>query len=140
MFDPLRSSVQIAGSGIQAQSERLRVISENIANANSMASTPGGDPYGRKTISFEQALDQVSGAANVKISSIGTDQSPFRIEKDPGNPAADAAGNVKLPNVDLLIELADLRDANRSYSANVQVVKQSRELISQTIDLLRNNG
>jgi flagellar basal-body rod protein FlgC len=135
--DPLGSSLRIAGSGIEAQAERLRVISENIANAQSTASVPGGVPYTRQTISFENVLDRASGAELLKVRQIGLDPTPYRVEQDPGNPAADANGFVKLPNVDVLVELADLREANRSYEANLQVAKQSSDLMNQTIGLLK---
>ena len=136
-FDALRASLEIAGSGLTTQSMRLRVISENIANAQSTATIAGGDPYTRQTISFESALDRASGANLVKVKQIGLDSAPFRTELDPGNPAADAKGFVKLPNVDMLTELADMREANRSYEANLQVAKQSNDLMSQTVGLLK---
>jgi flagellar basal-body rod protein FlgC len=135
--DPLRASLQIAGSGLQTQATRLRVVSENIANAQSTSTVSGGDPYQRQTISFENALDRASGFSMVKVKQIGLDSAPFRVEQDPGNPAADAKGFVKLPNVDVLTELADLREANRSYEANLQVAKQSSDLQNQTIALLK---
>ena len=136
--DALKASLRIAGSGLEAQSTRLRIISENIANAQSTANVPGGDPYTRQTISFENTLDRASGAELVKVKDIGRDSSPFHLEQDPGNPAADAKGFVKLPNVDMLVELADLREANRSYEANLQVAKQSSDLMNQTVGLLKN--
>jgi flagellar basal-body rod protein FlgC len=135
--DPLRASLQIAGSGLQTQATRLRVVSENIANAQSTASIPGGDPYTRQTISFENALDRAAGYSMVKVKQIGRDSAPYKVEQDPGNPAADAKGFVKLPNVDVLVELSDLREANRSYEANLQVAKQSSDLQNQTVALLK---
>ncbi len=135
--DSLKASLRIAGSGLETQSARLRVISENIANAQSTASVHGGDPYARQTISFEDALDRASGVQLVRVKDIGRDSSPFRIEQDPGSPAADDKGFVKLPNVDVLVELADLREANRSYEANLQVAKQSSDLMNQTVGLLK---
>ena len=135
--DGLKASLHIAGSGIATQAARLRVISENIANARSTASVAGGDPYTRQTISFENALDRASGVSLVRVKQLGLDPTPFRIEEDPGNPAADDKGFVKLPNVDVLIELADLREANRSYEANLQVAKQSSDLMNQTVALLK---
>ncbi len=137
MIDPLQASMTTAGSGMSVNSARMRVTSENIANAQSTGTTPGSDPYRRQTITFENALDDASGANVVKVSNIGTDTSPFVIERDPGNPAADDKGFVKLPNVNLITELADMREANRAYESNLQVVKQSRDLISMTIDLLK---
>jgi flagellar basal-body rod protein FlgC len=116
---------------------RLRVISENIANAQSTGDTPGADPYTRQTVSFDSVLDRSLGAPLVRIKTIGRDDAPFKVEHDPGNPAADAGGFVKLPNVDMLTELADMREANRSYEANLQVAKQSAELLGQTVSLLK---
>jgi flagellar basal-body rod protein FlgC len=137
MIDPLQASLQIAGSGLEAQSARLRVVSENIANAQSTGKTPGGNPYVRKTISFENELDRASGVELVRVKTIGTDSAPFQVERDPGNPAADSNGFVKLPNVNILTEMADMREANRSYEANLQVIKQARDLVSMTLDVLK---
>ncbi len=137
LIDPLSTALKTAASGLEAQSIRLRVVSENMANAQTTGSVPGGDPYQRKTIGFVSQLDSLTGAATVKIDTIGQDDSDFGIEYDPGNSAADADGMVKLPNVNVLIEMADMREANRSYEANLQTIKQARELISMTIDLLR---
>jgi flagellar basal-body rod protein FlgC len=137
MIDPLQASLSIAGSGLQAQSARLRVVSENMANAESTGATAGATPYARKTITFEGEMDRAVGAELVHVKTIGTDRAPFRIEHDPGNPAADQNGNVKLPNVNMLVEMADMREANRSYEANLQIVKQTRDLVSMTIDLLK---
>ena len=137
MLDPLQTSLRIAASGLQAQSTRLRVVSENIANAQSTGPSAGADPYARKTVSFESEVDRASGANLVEVKAIGVDQSPFRLERDLGNPAADADGMVKMPNVDVLVELADMREANRSYEANLQVAKQSADMLSQTIALMK---
>ena len=135
--DPLQSSVHIAASGLQAQSIRLRIVSENIANAQSTGPSAGADPYARKTVSFESEIDHASGANLVEVKSIGVDQAPFKVERDPGNPAADTNGMVKMPNVDVLVELADMREANRSYEANLQVAKQSADMLSQTVALMK---
>jgi flagellar basal-body rod protein FlgC len=137
MIDPLKASLEIAGSGLDAQSTRLRIISENIANSQSTAAIAGGDPYVRKTISFDTELDRGQGVELVRVKTIGNDPNPFRLEQDPGNPAADAQGFVKMPNIDILIELADMREANRTYEANLQVAKQSADLLNQTISLLK---
>ena len=136
-MDPLTSALKVSASGLQAESTRLRIVSENIANARSTGDAPGADPFRRKTISFAAEVDRASGASLVEVERLGTDDSDFNIEFDPGNPAADEKGMVKLPNVNILIEMADMREANRAYEANLQTVKQSRDLISQTIDLLR---
>ena len=137
MIDPLQASLRIAGSGMEVQSTRLRVISENVANSESTGKTSGADPYVRKTISFDNELDRASGVQTVRVKRIGQDDQPFKVELDPGNLAADEKGFVKMPNVNLLVELADMREANRSYEANLQVVKQSGDLTSMTINLLK---
>jgi flagellar basal-body rod protein FlgC len=137
MIDPLQASLRIAGAGLEAQSARLRVVSENMANAESTGATPGADPFARKTITFQGEMDRAVGAQLVHVKNIGTDRTPFRVEHDPGNPAADKDGFVKRPNVNVLVEMADMREANRSYEANLQVVKQTRDLVTMTIDLLK---
>lgn len=137
-MDALSTALKVAASGLTAQSERLRVVSENLANAQSTGLTPGSDPYRRKTITFAAELDRANGAAMVEVSDIGRDQGEFPIEYQPGNQAANDKGYVKMPNVNMLMEMADMREANRSYEANLQVIKQARELISMTIDLMRN--
>nr|WP_185985692.1 flagellar basal body rod protein FlgC [Aureimonas mangrovi] len=136
-MDPIASTLKIAASALEAQSTRLRVVSENVANARSTGQTPGANPYRRQIVTFEGELDRMSGASLVEVSRIGVDRSDFRLEHDPGNPAADENGYVKLPNVNMLVEMADMREANRSYEANLQVVRQARELINLTIDLMR---
>lgn len=137
MSDPLQASLKVAGTGLQVQSTRLRVVSENLANARSTGTTPGSDPYQRKTVSFESELDRATGASLVSIANVGRDSAPFQVEFDPAHPAADESGYVKLPNVNMLIEMADMREANRSYEANLQIIRQTREMIAMTIDLLR---
>jgi flagellar basal-body rod protein FlgC len=135
-MDALSDSLTISSSGLSAQSTRLRIVSENLANARSTADVPGADPYRRKTITFSNELDRASGVDEVKVKRIGTDDSDFQTEYDPGNPAADAKGVVKYPNVNVLVEMGDMREANRSYEANLQSIRQTRDLISSTIDLL----
>jgi flagellar basal-body rod protein FlgC len=137
MQDSLETSLRIAASGLQAQSTRLRVVSQNIANAQSTGSMPGSDPYARQTVSFESEIDRTLGANLVQVKSIGVDPSPFKLQRDPGNPAADENGMVKMPNVDVLMELADMREANRSYEANLQVAKQSADMLNTTISLMK---
>ena len=139
-MDPLVASLKISASGLEAQSSRLRVVSENLANARSTGDTPGADPYRRKTVSFTQELDRAAGVDTVEIKKIGLDRSDFRTEYDPGHPAADANGVVKYPNVNILVEMADMREANRSYEANLQSIRQARDLINSTIDLLRSSS
>jgi flagellar basal-body rod protein FlgC len=137
MIDPLQASIKIAGAGLEAQSTRLRIISENVANSQSSAATPGGDPYVRRTVSFDDVMDRTAGLSLVRVKNIGFDDSPFVVEQDPGNPAADENGFVKRPNVNILVELADMREANRTYEANLQVAKQSSDLMNQTVALLK---
>jgi flagellar basal-body rod protein FlgC len=137
MLDPLQLASKIAASGLEAQSNRMRVVSENLANFESTGKTPGAKPYTRKTISFDTKLDEMLGVNLVKVDRIGTDKAAYPLEFSPGHPAADSNGYVKHPNVNMLVELADMREANRSYEANIQVIKQARELISMTIDMLR---
>ncbi|MBB2963901.1 flagellar basal body rod protein FlgC [Methylobacterium sp. R2-1] len=137
MIDPLLSASRLASAGLEAQSLRMRVVSENLANAQSTGATPGADPYARKTVTFQAALDRAAGVASVRLREIGTDTAPFRTEHDPANPAADENGNVKLPNVNMLVEMADMREANRSYEANLQVIKQARAMVASVIDLLK---
>lgn len=138
MIDPLTASLKIAAAGLEAQSTRMRVVAENLANAQSTSNVPGGDPYQRKTVTFSSELDRVSGSSLVKVDRIGRDEAPFKVEYDPDHPSADDSGYVKLPNVNMLIEMADMREANRSYEADLQIVRQARQMISMTIDLLRN--
>src|SRR3982074_1855723 len=114
-------SMSIATSGLRAQAGRMRVISENIANADSTASTAGGDPYRRKVPTFSSELERTLDAKVVALGKVRPDPSAFRVKHDPGNPAADTAGNVKYPNVNSLIEMTDMRDAQRSYQANLNI-------------------
>ncbi|MEG8098966.1 flagellar basal body rod protein FlgC [Candidatus Liberibacter brunswickensis] len=133
-MDYLVISSQIANSGLAAQSSRMQVISENIANARTTSSVSGSDPYRRKTISFESVMNGVGG---VRVKKIGVDKSDFIEEFDPGHPAANASGTVKYPNVNILIETADMRETNRLYMANLQTIKQSRDMMTTTLELLR---
>ncbi len=139
-MDALTAALEVAASGMGVQSERLRVVSENLANAQSTGTAPGSDPYRRKTISFVSRLDQATGGSLVEVNSIARDPADFPVEFQPGNEAADEKGYVKMPNVNVLIEMADMTEANRSYEANLQVIKQARDLISMTIDLMRNQS
>ena len=137
MSDPLLATLRVGGSGLEAQSRRLRIIAENMANAHATGRTPGSDPYTRKVITFESELEEASGANVVRVSGIERHRTPYRIEHMPGHPAADAQGYVRLPNVDLVVEAADMREANRSYEANLQAIRQARDMINMTLDLLR---
>ena len=130
-------SMGIATSGLRAQAGRMRVISENIANADSTAPTAGGDPYRRKVPTFSSALDRTLDAQVVTLGKIRPDSSAFRVKHEPGNPAADAAGNVKYPNVNPMVEMTDMREAQRSYEANLNVITATRRMISLTLNILK---
>ena len=133
----LATSMLVAASGMRAQSARMRTIAENIANANSTSPTPGGDPYRRKVPTFSSTLDRALDAKVVSLGQIKPDQSDFRVKYEPSNPAADATGNVKYPNVNPLIEMTDMRDAQRSYEANLNVITATRRMIQRTLDILK---
>ncbi len=130
-------SMSIATSGLRAQAGRMRVISQNIANADSTATTPGGDPYQRKIPTFSSSLDRALDAQVVTLGRVKPDTSAFRIKNEPGNPAADANGNVKYPNINPLIEMTDMRDAQRSYEANLNIISATRRMIQRTLDILK---
>lgn len=136
-MDHLSASMKVAASGLDAQSLRLRVVSENLANAQSTSKVPGGDPYQRKLVNFETIFADTVNASIVDVHSVSNDKRAFSLEFDPSSPGANADGYVKMPNVNSIVEMADMREANRSYQANLQVFKQARELISMTIDLMR---
>jgi flagellar basal-body rod protein FlgC len=130
-------SIAIAASGLRAQAGRMRVIAENIANADSTAQRPGEDPYRRKIPTFVSALDHSLDARVVELGRVRTDPSDFQLKYQPGHPAADANGNVKYPNVNSLVELADMKEAQRSYEANVNVISATRRMLQRTIDILK---
>ncbi len=133
----LMESLMISAAGMRVQGQRLRVVAENLANADSVSEVPGGDPYRRKTISFKNALDRELDMETVQVSKVGVDPSDFRMKYEPGNPAADAKGYVKLPNVNSLIEMTDMREAQRSYEANLRAIEVARTMLQRTIDLIR---
>lgn len=133
----LMKSIKISAAGMQVQGVRLKVIAENLANADSISPVAGGDPYRRKVVTFQNVLDRKLGADMVKVKNVGTDRSAFREKYDATNPAADANGYVKLPNVNPLVELMDMREAQRSYEANLRIVDVSKNMLTRTIDLLR---
>jgi flagellar basal-body rod protein FlgC len=134
----LQNSLYIAASGMHAQSDRLRVISENIANADSTGTQPGEQPYRRKTISFKNQLDREMGVDLVKAARYGTDNSEFPMKYEPNNPIADANGYVRYPNVKPMVEMVDMREARRAYEANLNVVEVSKSMLMQTIGMLKN--
>jgi flagellar basal-body rod protein FlgC len=133
----LNTSMIVAASGMRAQSTRMRIIAENIANANSTAQTPGGDPYRRKVATVKSDFDRELNATLVKPGKPVSDMTEFRMQFDPGNPAADSKGYVKLPNVSSLIEVMDMREAQRSYEADISVMEASKSMLARTVDLLR---
>ncbi|SDF35173.1 flagellar basal body rod protein FlgC [Limimaricola pyoseonensis] len=136
-MDPLKSITAIAASGMRAQGERLKVVAENVANANSTGDSPGADPYRRKTISFAEMLDRESGSSMVEVDRIGRDKADFALLYDPAHPAADAQGMVKMPNVNPILEMSNMREASRSYEANLNMYEAGRRMRSQILDLLR---
>jgi flagellar basal-body rod protein FlgC len=140
IVDALSASLKVSASGMDAQSTRLRIVSENLANVRSTGDASGSEPYRRKLVSFAEHVDRTTGVPEVKVQKIFDDTSDFNLEFDPGNPAANKDGYVKMPNVNPLIEMADMREANRSYEANLQAIKQARDMISSTIDLLRSSS
>jgi flagellar basal-body rod protein FlgC len=130
-------SMAIAASGLRAQSSRMRVISENIANADSTAQRQGGDPYRRKIPTFRSEVDRALDANTVAMGKVRMDPTDFRTKYEPGHPAADANGYVKYPNVNSLVEMNDMREAQRSYEANLNVIGATRRMLQRTIDLLK---
>lgn len=134
---PLSDTMFIAAAGMKAQDDRLRIVAENMANADSTSETPGGEPYRRKTIQFKNALNKELGIETVQISKRGLDNSDFRRKFDPTHPAADKDGYVLYPNVDPIVEMMDMQEARRTYEANLNVIQVSKAMLSQTIDLLR---
>ena len=137
MNGDLSVSADIAVSGMKAQAQRLRIISENMANAESVATTKGGEPYRRQVVTFKQYIDKETGADMVKVDKVIKDQSEFIKKYDPNNPVADAQGYVSMPNVNPLIEMMDMKEAQRSYEANLSVMQTARELKSKVLDVLK---
>tara|TARA_Y100000815_G_scaffold243123_1_gene240440 strand:+ start:102 stop:515 length:414 start_codon:yes stop_codon:yes gene_type:complete len=136
-LDDLISSLKISAAGMKVQGIRLRVISENLANADSLPTGPGKSPYRRKNIQFQNVLNRELGLNLVKVKKIGVDKSEFNRRFDPGHPAADEKGYVQTPNVKTLIEVMDMREAQRSYEANLTAIRTARSMMRRTIDLLR---
>lgn len=137
MPSDLVSAMGAAASGLRAQSVRIRISAENLANADTTATTPGGDPYRRKAPVFRAIFDREVGAEKVKVTGQREDQTPFQTKLDPGNPGADANGYVKLSNVSALTEMADLRDAQRAYEANLNVVEAARSMMMGVVGILK---
>jgi flagellar basal-body rod protein FlgC len=130
-------SIAIAASGLRAQAGRMRILSENLANADSTAQAPGQDPYRRRIPTFVSQLDRALDARTVTLGPVRNDASEFQSKYQPGHPAADAAGYVKFPNVNSMVELTDMREAQRSYEANINVISATRRMVQRTLDILK---
>ncbi|WP_375420703.1 flagellar basal body rod protein FlgC [uncultured Sphingomonas sp.] len=133
----LTNSVQVSATGLRAQSLRMRIIAENLANADSTATVAGGDPYRRRVATFKPEIDRKDGSVGVKVQSIDTDKGAFKKVYRPGSAAADAQGYVAMPNVNSLVEAADMKAAQRSYEANLNAIEAAKSLTMRTIDLLK---
>ncbi|HEX2113642.1 MAG TPA: flagellar basal body rod protein FlgC [Alphaproteobacteria bacterium] len=133
----LTKTLKISAAGMQAQNARMRTIAENLANADSLAEAPGADPYRRKMLTFKNALDRATGTQLVRPDRVVRDQSEFQKRYDPNHPGADADGYVLAPNVNSLIEVMDMRQAQRSYEANLSVIEVAKTMLLRTIDILR---
>ncbi|MEO5337151.1 MAG: flagellar basal body rod protein FlgC [Magnetospirillum sp. WYHS-4] len=136
-MDDILKTFRISAAGMKTQGTRLRVISENVANANSLPRKPGDQPYRRKVVTFKNELDKATGLPLVRIDKIKPDRSQFEKRFDPHHPAADQDGYVQVPNVNSLIEMSDMQEAQRSYEANMNVIKSSKSMMTQTIDILK---
>ena len=135
-MDSLSLIGKIATSGLRAQGERMRVVSENVANAGSTADEPGGDPYRRKVISFGELIDDGSGVSKVEVADVERDMTDFTVRYEPSHPAADESGYVKMPNVNPLIEMSNMREASRSYEANLTMLENARAMRTRLIDMI----
>ena len=133
----LAKALDISASGMTAQTTRLRVIAENLANQDTTGSTPGAAPYQRKTVTFDDAIDHSTGAAQVRVKKVGRDTSEFPLRYDPSHPAADSRGYVRTPNVNSFVEVMDMREAQRTYNANLSVMQVSRGMLTRTIEMLK---
>jgi len=133
----LSKALNISASGMEAQTARLRVIAENLANQDSTGTSPTSEPYRRKTVMFANQMDSELGIDLVKVSKIGQDNSALPLRYDPGHPAADARGYVRTPNVNSFVEVMDMREAERSYSANLSVMQTTRGMLTRTIEMLK---
>ncbi len=136
-MDDILKTMKISASGMRVQGARLKVISENLANADSLAQDPNGKPYRRQVVTFKNELDRAMGLNKVSIDKIRPDTSDFGKRFDPNHPAADADGYVLTPNVNTLIEMTDMREAQRSYEANLEVIKASKAMLNGAIEILR---
>jgi len=136
-MDDIIRTMRISGSGLRTQGQRLRVIAQNIANANSIATDPNGKPYRRKVITFRNEFDKALGLDTVRVHKVRPDMSEFGKRFDPNHPAADTDGYVLTPNINTLVEMTDMREAQRSYEANLNVIKSSKKMLTNAIDILR---
>ncbi|TAE33295.1 MAG: flagellar basal body rod protein FlgC [Alphaproteobacteria bacterium] len=133
----LVNSMYIAASGMKAQSDRLRVVAQNMANVDTTGELPGSRPYARKVLSFKNHLDRDMDADMVEVNKYGVDKTPFPRKFDPGHPASDNDGYVLMPNVNPVIEMVDMKEARRAYEANLNMVEVSKSMLMRTVDLLR---
>jgi len=133
----MNKALSISAAGLDAQTTRLRIIAENLANQDTTGSTPGADPYRRKTVTFSNEMDRTLGVPTVHVSKVGKDKSDLPLRYDPGHPAADSRGYVRTPNVNSFVEMMDMREAQRSYNANLSVMQITRGMLSRTIDMLK---
>lgn len=133
----LVKALSISAAGLEAQGTRLRVIAENVANADSAAESPGAEPYRRRVVTFSNVLDRELGLERVEVKDVTLDRSDFGRRFEPGHPAADPQGYIRTPNVNALLEVADMREAQRSYEANLKVIQSARSMLQHTIELLR---
>jgi flagellar basal-body rod protein FlgC len=133
----MNNALTISAAGMDVQSTRLQVIAENLANVDTTGTSPGAAPYQRQTVTFADQMDQATGAPLVGVSTIGTDPAPDPLKYEPGNPAADKDGYVKTPNVNEMVEIMDMQQAERSYSANLSVMQATRNMLSRTLALLQ---
>ncbi|HZD25461.1 MAG TPA: flagellar basal body rod protein FlgC [Alphaproteobacteria bacterium] len=136
-MEDFSKTLRISAAGMRAQSVRMRVVAENLANADSLPLSPGEDPYRRKLVGFRNVLDHQLGVETVQISRFDVDRTPFTKRFDPGHPGADADGYVKVPNVNSVIEMMDLREAQRSYAANINVIEAAKRMLMRTVDMLK---
>mgnify|MGYP001478075317 CR=1 FL=1 len=136
-MDDIIRTMRISGSGLRTQGQRLRVIAQNIANANSIATDPNGKPYRCKVITFRNEFDKALGLDTVRVHKVRPDMSEFGKRFDPNHPAADTEGYVLTPNINTLVEMTDMREAQRSYEANLNVIKSSKKMLTNAIDILR---